>query len=287
MSLRALVLILLLAPLAAWADIRGVDLYARGEYQKALRVLRQEMENPKRTDKERARARVYLAASLYALGMLEDAHTQLLEIARRYPEQRVDPNRFPPDLVEMATAARNQVESEKLTAQANAERERREAEEAARRESEARQPPPPLDVQVQAPAEPEVASSFRLRPEVTGYVDMLGQGSRGFAVGATAGYGALEAGVRLLPGPEKHWGVGVEVGVLFGKGIFQPRLALRGTGIMGVGVGGGGAVGVRLTPVPVLTLMADFGAEGFKVSDTSLYRRAVLVASAGVGFNLF
>ncbi|QRN95812.1 hypothetical protein JRI60_43340 [Archangium violaceum] len=288
MSLRSFFLLLLLVPMAAWADIRGLDLYARGEFEKALPVFREEMANPRRTEKERARARIYLAASMYSLGMQVDATSQLEELARLHPEQRVDPNRFPPAFVKLAAQARKTVEAEQLAqAEAKEAEEKRLAEEAEqrRRDAEARRSRPEADVRT--PAEPEATASFRLRPEVTGYVDMLGQGSRGFAVGATAGYGALEAGVRLLPGPENHWGVGLELGVLFGKGMLQPRLALRGTGVMGVGVGGGGVVGVRLTPVPLFTLMADVGVEGFKVSDASLYRGVVLVASAGVGFNLF
>ncbi|WP_257452164.1 tetratricopeptide repeat protein [Archangium lipolyticum] len=290
MSFRSFVLLLLLVPMAAWADIRGLDLYARGEFEKALPVFREEMANSRRTEKERARARIYLAASMFALGMQVDATSQLEELVRLHPEQRVDPNRFPPAFVKLAAKARKTVEAEQLAqAQAKEAEEKRLAEEAERRGRVAEVPRSQQEPagEVQAPVEPMATSSFRLRPEVTGYVDMLGQGSRGFAVGATAGYGALEASVRLLPGPESHWGVGVEVGVLFGKGMLQPRLALRGTGVMGVGVGGGGAVGVRLTPVPLFTLMADVGVEGFKVSDASLYRGVVLVASAGVGFNLF
>src|SRR5690349_6697859 len=101
MSLRFLLLVLLLSPLAAWAQkqIRGIDSYARGNYSKAITDLSREVDNPRRTDKERARARLYLAASLYASGKTDQAGEQLKELARRHPDQRVDPNFFPPDFV--------------------------------------------------------------------------------------------------------------------------------------------------------------------------------------------
>jgi hypothetical protein len=248
------------------------------------------MENPRRSDKEKARARIYLAASLFALEMRVDATRELEELARLYPEQRVDPNRFPPNFVALAEKARATVETEELRKQteaAKAEQERLAAEaERGRREAEALGQPQGPDGEVTAPVEPHAASSFRLRPELFGYVDVLGR-SGGYGFGATAGYGGLEAGVRAMPGPEGRWGMGLEVGYVFGRGSFQPRVALRGTHVVGVGLGGGGVVGARLTLLPQLTLMADVGFEGFNVDAAGSYRSTVLVASTGVGFNLF
>ncbi|WP_309890532.1 hypothetical protein [Archangium sp.] len=287
MSLRSFFVVLMLVPVAAWADIRGVDLYARGDFEKALPVLQAEMENPSRSDKERARARIYLAASMYALGMMEGATKQLEELARLHPEQRVDPNRFPPDFVALADFARKTVETERLREKTRAEEAEQERLLAERRRREAEATPREPEGQVEdSGEEPQAEASFRVRPEVFGYVDAVGR-SRGFGLGATVGYGGLEAGVRVLPGPDGRWGLGAEVGYVFGSGIFQPRVALRGTNVLGVGLGGGGAVGARLTLLPQLTLMADLGFEGFNVSDKQRYRGAVLVASAGVGFNLF
>ena len=84
MTLRLLCCVLLCAPLVTWAaPVRGIDSYARGDYEKAISALRQEVENPALSDKERARARTYLAASLYARGLMDDAREQLEELARQ------------------------------------------------------------------------------------------------------------------------------------------------------------------------------------------------------------
>lgn len=294
---RSLLLLLLLLPLSTWAaaQLPGIRLYQRGEYAKASRTLKQEINNPRRTDEQRALARVYLAASLLALEKEDEAFLQLEELARTYPEQRVDPALFPPELVDLELKVRAQLDVERrrqeaeqaelnrIAAAEDAARRKREQEEAARNQQV--QVTPVDEPQVPAPAEP--TASFRLRPEVTGYVDMWGSGSRGFGVGATVGFGALDVSARLLPGPERRWGVSVDVGYLFGRGMFQPRVALRGTGVAGVGVGGGAVVGARLTPLPWFTWMVDVGIEKYSVRDAALYRDVTLVASTGLGINLF
>ena len=43
MSFRLLCLLLLLVPLAARADVPGIDLYERGEYEFAISVLKEEI----------------------------------------------------------------------------------------------------------------------------------------------------------------------------------------------------------------------------------------------------
>jgi hypothetical protein len=128
--------------------------------------------------------------------------------------------------------------------------------------------------------------AFRLRPEVFGYVDMLGQGARGFGVGVNLGYGGLDSSARLLPGPDGRWGMGLELGYLLGRGLIQPRIALRGTLVTGVGAGGGGTVGVRVTPLSRLTFLADVGIEKLAVSAPERFRSVILTASAGVGVPL-
>ncbi|MFY0525742.1 tetratricopeptide repeat protein [Archangium gephyra] len=295
---RSLLLLLLLLPLSTWAaQLPGIRLYQRGEYAKASRTLKQEINNPRRTDEQRALARVYLAASLLALEKEDEAFLQLEELARTYPEQRVDPALFPPELVDLELKVRAQIEVERrrqeaeqaelnrIAAQEDAERRRREQEQAARDQLAEM---PRDEVPGPAPVEPS-SSALRLRPEVTGFVDMLGQGSRGFGVGATLGFGALDTSARLLPGPEGRWGLSLDVGYLFGRGMFQPRVGLRGTGVLGVGVGGGAVVGVRLTPLPWFTWLLDVGIEKYRVrvSDQDRFRDVTLVASTGLGFNLF
>ncbi len=305
MTLRLLCCVLLCAPLVTWAaPVRGLDSYARGDYEKAISALRQEVENPSLSDKERARARTYLAASLYARGLMDDAREQLEELARRHPAQQVDSARFPPDFVALAELARQSVETERLREEARreeAEQRRLVAEQAQAREAErqrllaeqaqARPVPAPS-----APSVPsEAPSSFRVRPELVGFSDLgglvSGVGERrlsmGLGVGASVGWGGLEAGARLLPAPQARWGVSVELGYAFGRGMLQPRVALRGTGVRSVGVGGGGVVGLRLTPGRRFTVLADVGAERFRIAEGANYRNLALTASVGVGFNLF
>ena len=292
---RSLLLLLLLLPLTTWAvQLPGIRLYQRGEYAKASRTLKQELNNPRRTEQQRALARVYLAASLMALEKEDEAYEQLEELARTYPEQRVDPALFPPELVDLELKVRAQLDAERrrqeaeqaelnrIAAAEDAERRRREQAEVARNQVGA---VPRDEVQGTAPAEP--VSTFRLRPEVTGFVDMWGNGSRGFGVGATLGFGALDTSARLLPGPEGRWGLSLDVGYLFGRGMFQPRLGLRGTGVLGVGVGGGPVGGVRLTPLPWFTWLVDVGIEKYWVREQERYQDVTLVVSTGLGFNLF
>ncbi|EPX62763.1 hypothetical protein D187_008951 [Cystobacter fuscus DSM 2262] len=283
MSPRAFVLMVLLAPLAAWSQPRGVDFYKRGQYEKAIDKLQREADDPSSSPKEQALARVYLAASMHALGMKDEARAQLEELARRHPEQRVDTRRFPPDFVELADLARGNVEAERLRAEAQAQ------ETEQRRSTAVAEPSRSVEAwRENEPQSPRAGSdaSFRLRPEVFGYVDMLGQGARGFGVGVSLGYGGLDSSARLLPGPDGRWGIGLELGYLLGNGLIQPRIALRGTLVTGVGVGGGGTVGVRVTPWSQLTFLVDVGVEKLAVSAPERFRSVLLTASAGVGVPL-
>lgn len=262
MSLRLLWLLLLLVPLAARADVPGIDLYERGEYEFAIRVLKQEINDTRNSAKDRARARVYLAASMHALGMTFEAREVLKELARQHPEQRVDPDLFPPELVEMAEQARAAVKKEP-----------------ARRE-----PPGPRGEPAIQDEAPSPGPTFRLRPEATGFIDMTGRPAWGLTAGATVGLGSLEASARLVLG--RQLGVTVEGGWLFGSGALQPRVALRFTSVPGLPMfGGGAAVGARLALSPQFVALADVSAE--YLSAKQGYEQFILAASLGLGFELF
>ncbi len=320
MFLRSLVLVLLLLPLSSWAaQMQGIRYYERGEYAKASRSLKQEIKNAQRPEKQLALARVYLAASLLALGKEDEAFLQIEELVNTYPEQRVDPALFPPELVRLELKVREQLETERqlhdserrrleaqqaelnrIAAAEDAERRRKEQAEAAARKPQVEVPQGQVEVQDTAPAEP--ASSFRLRPEVIGYGDAGGwfnksKASYGPAVGLTAGYGPVEAAVRALIG-EHRLAWEVEAGYLFGTGAFQPRVAARATLFPGIGkpsgtnptpgnrFGFGGSVGGRLALSPRLTVLADLGAVGIPDVDPQ-FNPFVFVLSVGVGYSLF
>ncbi|MCY1074597.1 tetratricopeptide repeat protein [Archangium lansingense] len=312
---RSLLLLLVLLPLSAWAArLQGLRYYERGEYAKASRTLKREISSPQLSDEQRALARVYLAASLLALKKEDEAYLQLEELARTYPEQRVDPSLFPPRLVELELEVRERLKIERLREEAekaeqaelnriaaaeDAERRKREQEAAARNPAQVE---PQGELQDTATAQP--ASSFRLRPELTGYSDVAGaftpggKLSIGPAVALTAGVGPVEATVRTLIGKER-WAWELEAGYLFGTGAFQPRLSVRSTLFPGIGeppaddpngggarFGFGGAVGGRLALTPQLTLLADVGGE-LLVGASETFNGGVFVISAGVGYSLF
>ncbi|OJT17896.1 hypothetical protein BO221_43665 [Archangium sp. Cb G35] len=309
---RLLLLLLVLLPLSSWAArLPGIRFYERGEYAKASRALKQDLNNPKRNDEQKALARVYLAASLMALEKEDEAYEQLEELARTYPEQRVDPALFPPRLVELELKVRERLNAERLRQEAEqaelnriaaaeeAERRKREQEEAARNQQA--QVGTVDEPQVPAPAGP--VSTFRLRPEITGYGDVGaalsgGQLAMGGALGLTIGGGPLEATVRTLAGGER-WAWELEAGYLFGTGAFQPRVALRGTLFPDVGkvtaenpngggarFGIGAAVGGRLALSRQLSLLMDVGGEVL-LNAPEPYNATLIVISAGVGYNLF
>ena len=149
-----------------------------------------------------------------------------------------------------------------------------------------------LAAEQRASAPPPVTQSepprslLRLRPELVGYADVVGR-SVGGAAGLCVGLGPLDVSARALPGPQNRWGVSGELGLLFGQGVFQSRVALRATGVRTVGFGAGGVVGARMTPLHALTFLVDVGFEHFFLpSDQRQYRDFVLTTTAGVGFNL-
>jgi hypothetical protein len=284
MSLRAFVFLLLLLPLSAWAAGTGVgiDAYERGEYERARRLLTNEVNDTRFSEKDRARARVYLAASLYALGLTKEARQQLEELARNYPEQRVDPALFPPELISLEQQARDSVELERERARLQTERERLAALEAERlkREAEARKQEPPASTE---PA--QVSAPWRLRPEALGFIEGV-EKRWGLGAGLTVGSGALEGSARVLIGD--NLGAQLEAGYLFGRGALQPRVGVRGTLVPGldgdIAFGGGPVVGGRLALSPRFTVLLDAGGEFFAAPTG--YQELVVTVSAGLGFNL-
>jgi hypothetical protein len=125
---------------------------------------------------------------------------------------------------------------------------------------------------------------MRLRPDVFGFVDALGRRA-GVGGGLTLGIGMVDLNARVLMGTRV--GMGAELGLLFGEGPVQPRLAVRGTAVPGASAYGGGAVaGVRLAASDRLTFLLDLGAEYLAVEDSNAYRSFVLTSTAGVGFDL-
>lgn len=312
MSLRSLVLLLWLVPMTAWAaKMPGIRLYEQGEYARASRSLKAELKNPRRSSEDKARARIYLAASLLALGKNNEARQQLEALARTTSEPQVDPSLFPSALVEMEKQVRgtlqparppepDQAEKERLAA-LEAERLEREQEEAERleRERQAAANKPPVVVE-QRPEEPEpqgpgseeeAPSTFRLRPEVIGFGDIAGQlssgqSSAGLAAGLTVGGGLFEGSARALLG--KHPAVEVDAALVFGQGFFQPRVGLRGTlvpGLSSTGYGGGVVLGARLALSSRFVALVDVSAQKFSVPEG--FRDFTVTGSAGLGFNLF
>lgn len=99
----------LLVALPASAALRGVRLYEQGEYAKARKTLEKELRSPKLSKEERSKARLYLAASLYASGAEESARIQLEELALTNPSLKVDPVIFPQGFVTLAEQSRERV----------------------------------------------------------------------------------------------------------------------------------------------------------------------------------
>jgi hypothetical protein len=262
--------LVLLASPRALAELRGVELYERGEYAQARKALEGELRSPALSKEDRVKARLYLAAALHASGAEESATIQLEELVLTSPNLKVDPILFPPDFVAIAEQARARVEADRQAR--------------AKAEAQAAQPPaqasPPI---AEAEGAGPPPGSTRLRPEVFGFVDPLGS-SYGFGGGLSLGLGSLELSARVLLGAELA--IGAEAGLLLGSGTVRPRLALRGTAIPGLsGYGGGAVAGVRLTTGQRITFLADVGAEYLKVPEA--YRGLAVTGSVGVGFELF
>jgi hypothetical protein len=249
-----LLCVLWLLPSVALAQSQGVALYERGEYAQARRALELELRDQSLGARERAAARLYLAASLYELGEETETQVQLRELWRSHPEQPVDPALFPPEFVALAGETRRQVTAELQPSGTT------------------------------SPWEPTALSSHsRLLPEVFGFMDPVGK-AVGVGGGLTYGAGSFEVGARALLG--RQVGVGLQLGLVLGDGAFRPHVALRGTAIPGLSAyGGGPVVGARFALGTRLTALVDVGAELFKVSEAG-YRSFALTTSVGLGFDL-
>ena len=253
-----LLVLLLLMSGSAWAQTAGIERYEEGDFEAAVRLFEQELATPQLSPASRAQARIYLAASLHALGRVEEARKPLEVLVREQPEQRVDPARFPPELVALAEVIRQQAEPE-------LQRMAREAELQKAREEERRRAAP------------------RLRPEVLGLFEAVDrQGTLG--VGLAFQRRSLEGSVRVLMAdpPVFH----LQGGMLPFHGVLRPFLGVRASLLPGIDTYGAGPVlGGRLALPAGLMAVVDVGADYFFISRADRHRFAVTV-QAGLGFDL-
>lgn len=268
--------LLLLVPGLARADVPGIPLYENGEYEEAAQVFTRVLADPRRPPRERGEAHLYLAASLHALGRVEEARQHLEALAREHPGQQVDAVRFLPELVTLAREIRQRVDTEREYARKDAERERQAREEALRRA-----PPPAW-----------------LRPEAFGLYEALGSQ---WTVGVGLAYhrGLLEAGARMMLNsdpesspPSFYPAFQLQGGLLLGRFLpigeaLQPHFSLRAILVPGARSYGAGAVtGVRFKLPNGLVALLDVGADYFFVTRDDNYRRFALTAQAGLGFDV-
>ena len=99
----------LLASLPAHAELKGVKLYERGQYALARKALEKDLRSSKLPKQERSKARLYLAAALYASGAEESARIQLEELALTEASLKVDPILFPAGFVTLAEQSAQRV----------------------------------------------------------------------------------------------------------------------------------------------------------------------------------
>lgn len=152
LSLIVLALSVAIAPAAAAdeAPLPGLAAYRTGDFAGAVKQFREAMPNLRSWD--RMRAWTYLSASLFALGQTDEAELNLRQLFREFPEAKLDPAVFEPELVALS--------------------ERVHAEETAKKvQKPFATPPPPTDV-------PVVAKSPRPLPFIAtgGAVLALGAG---------------------------------------------------------------------------------------------------------------
>ncbi len=259
--------LLLLLPLAAQAERAGISLYESGEYEAALQSFTQVLSEPHRSAEERGQARMYMAASLHALGRMQEVRQQLELLAREHPQMRMDSARFLPELAALAEAIRQRVEAEQVYARREAELERR------AREAFLRAPP----------VEPPPVPTY-LRPEVLGLAEAVAK--RG-TLGAGLGYHRdnLELGARvLLVGPMAFH---LQGGWLPGRTAARPWLGLRLSLLPSLNAYGGGVVvGGRYALPAGLVALAEVSAEYFPIVRNDSYLNVAITAQAGLGFDI-
>jgi tetratricopeptide (TPR) repeat protein len=100
--LSVLALTVAIAP-AAEADeatLPGLAAYRTGDFEGAVKQLREAMPNLRSW--ERMRAWTYLSASLFALGRTDEAELNLRQLFREFPDAKPDPSVFEPGLVALS-----------------------------------------------------------------------------------------------------------------------------------------------------------------------------------------
>lgn len=90
----------------------GMKHFDAADYAKARDALVPVVDQPTLPDPDREKARMFLAASYQALGDAASARAQLLQLARQFPQTRMDPGIFVPELVVLADDARAEVARE-------------------------------------------------------------------------------------------------------------------------------------------------------------------------------
>lgn len=99
-----LVLSAAVAASAAPLDL-AVEAYEHGELESAGRMLTRLVSDPSLDPPQRARARVFLAATLHAQGKAPEAAIQLAILGRDHPDFSLDAALFPPDFLAFAATA--------------------------------------------------------------------------------------------------------------------------------------------------------------------------------------
>src|SRR4051812_5873855 len=87
----------------------AILLYDKTDFAKAKDKLVTLIDAPGLSEEDRAQALIYLSASYHAVGDLSSAKAQLMRLARNYPDARIDPGIFLPELVALADEARGEV----------------------------------------------------------------------------------------------------------------------------------------------------------------------------------
>lgn len=284
---RALLVALMFAagPALAEERIPGQDAFEQGDFKKAAQQMEEVASSPRYPEKTRARAHMYLAAAYHLLGDKASMTAHLLKLAREFPDERMDPGTFDPELVQLADQTRATVQ---------AEREESQRVLASQQKSETPEVP---GVKTEPPAPEETAKSVFLRGGAFA-MSFLGGGTPGWTVGGALSVRAshFEGGLRVLPG-KPSMGYGAEVAYLFLEGDLQPRVALnatyfpsvlneQGTGNTASAFEPGVALGIRYRVAGPLLVTADAGA-GYALTQNSVeYRALDFTLSAGAQVEL-
>lgn len=113
LSLLVLALAVAVAPTASAeeAPLPGLAAYRTGDFEGAVKQFREAL--PKLRSWERMRAWTYLSASLFALGRTGEAELNLRQLFREFPEAKLDPAVFEPELVALASRVQAQETAKK------------------------------------------------------------------------------------------------------------------------------------------------------------------------------